>query len=287
MKFRGKFSSRKEKKKTNLLKILVGIVFIVALIFVFFLISPNIFSIKKINISLEKAGCVSENEIRKEVNLINKNILFFDRNLIKNNLVKEHSCIKSVGFQIEQLNTLKIFVLGREAALAFVKSPLSDASISAVINDLQVSKDATTSATATYSGILTPLEKPKEYFLSDNEGFIFSLVARLPSLSVVEYWDDSLQIGSSINSPIFKKLLAIINKLKEFEVAVSGVKVYPTNVVLVLASPPILFSLDGDVENQLAALQLILQKAKIDDENMFFIDLRFDKPIVKFIPKKK
>lgn len=285
LKTRGKFSSRKEKKKTNLLKILIGVTFLGIIVVAFFLVTPTIFNIKKVDILSDKIDCVSEGEIKKQADLINKNILFFDRNAIRHNLIKKFSCIKSVEFQISQFNTLKVNLLGREAVLAFVKAPLQEASISAVLNDLQISKNSTSSASASSSGILAQFRD--EYFLTDDSGFIFSLVLKSPTISVVEYWDNSLKVGSSINNQNFLKLLAIIQKLKEIELVISGVKVYSTNTVLVMSSQPILFSLDTDVENQLAALQLILQKAKIDDENMFFIDLRFDKPIVKFVPKKK
>ena len=51
-------------------------------------------------------------------------------------------------------------------------------------------------------------------------------------------------------------------------------------------NPKVFFRLDNEIDLQLASLQLILEKAKIDERILEFIDLRFDKPIVRFAPKK-
>ena len=57
--------------------------------------------------------------------------------------------------------------------------------------------------------------------------------------------------------------------------------IYPTSL-----SPKVIFRLDQRIDVQIASLQLILEKAKMYSESLEFIDLRFDKPIVKFAPKK-
>ena len=48
----------------------------------------------------------------------------------------------------------------------------------------------------------------------------------------------------------------------------------------------VIFRLKNEVDIQLASLQLILDKAKIDEKELEFIDLRFDKPVVRYAPKK-
>ncbi|MBI4038755.1 hypothetical protein HY384_02235 [Candidatus Daviesbacteria bacterium] len=51
-------------------------------------------------------------------------------------------------------------------------------------------------------------------------------------------------------------------------------------------NPRIIFRLSNSLDVQLASLQLILGKAKIDGSRLEFIDLRFDKPVLKFTPKE-
>lgn len=49
----------------------------------------------------------------------------------------------------------------------------------------------------------------------------------------------------------------------------------------------IVFSLSGDLERQWASLQLIWKQAKINSKSVVKIDLRFDKPVVTYVPDKK
>lgn len=49
----------------------------------------------------------------------------------------------------------------------------------------------------------------------------------------------------------------------------------------------IVFSLTEDLERQWASLQLIWKQAKINSKSVVKIDLRFDKPVVTYVPDKK
>ncbi len=49
----------------------------------------------------------------------------------------------------------------------------------------------------------------------------------------------------------------------------------------------IVFSLTGDLDRQWASLQLIWKQAKINSKSVVKIDLRFDKPVVTYVPDKK
>ena len=58
------------------------------------------------------------------------------------------------------------------------------------------------------------------------------------------------------------------------------------NILVTETIPKMIFKLDN-VDSQLASLQLILSEAKIESKELEIIDLRFDKPVIKFAPEKK
>lgn len=115
----------------------------------------------------------------------------------------------------------------------------------------------------------------REAFLLDEEGAIFSGTTSA-----------TLKIFLSEKNINFKNILAILNKIKIFGIEVGEVVVAGTNL-MINSTPKIVLDLNRDLSLQIASLQLILQQAKIDEEAAEFIDLRFDKPVVRFAPKKK
>lgn len=115
----------------------------------------------------------------------------------------------------------------------------------------------------------------REAFLLDEEGVLFSGTTSA-----------TLKIYSSEKNINFKNILAILNKIKIFGIEV-GETVVAQNSLTINSMPKIVLDLDRDLSLQIASLQLILQQAKIDGEAAEFIDLRFDKPVVRFAPKKK
>lgn len=115
----------------------------------------------------------------------------------------------------------------------------------------------------------------EEGFLLDEEGVLFSGTASA-----------TLKIYSAEKNINFKSILAILNKIKIFGIEVGEVVVAANNL-MINSMPKIVLDLDKDHNMQTASLQLILQQAKIDEEAAEFIDLRFDKPVVRFAPKKK
>lgn len=115
----------------------------------------------------------------------------------------------------------------------------------------------------------------REAFLLDEEGAIFSGTTSA-----------TLKIYSETKNINFKNILAILNKIKIFGIEV-GEAVVTQNSLTINSMPKIVLDLSRETEMQIASLQLILQQAKIDGEAAEFIDLRFDKPVVRFAPKKK
>jgi len=69
-----------------------------------------------------------------------------------------------------------------------------------------------------------------------------------------------------------------------------GLSVYRVKIVgqylMTDSSAGIALNLESDIKRQLASLQLILSKSKIEQREVSSIDLRFAKPVVVYSPKK-
>lgn len=274
-----KFSDRKKGNKNKKLILLGGLGLVIALFF--FTTHLSFFSIKNIKVILDKINCVSEQETKDQSGVLGQSIFFIDNDLVKNKLKGKFICIQSVDISKQLPDKVKLTIFGREAVLALSTDKILDASVSAVLDNL--SQNATFSAQASASAIQ---QLDKNYFLSDNEGFIFGNTDQNLYIPILLYWD-SLKIGSKLDTSFVKKILLIFEKFKTLQMPINETKIYPSNDILINSNNPILFSLDGNVEKQLAALQLILEKAKISNDNMSIIDLRFDNPVVRFAPRKK
>ncbi len=98
-----------------------------------------------------------------------------------------------------------------------------------------------------------------------------------------EYFKIDKSEGSFLNNA-----LKILDKIKTFGVTTKKSWVSGEFFIINpdIMDPKIIFRLDSQIDIQLASLQLILTEAKIDLKELTFIDLRFDKPIVRFAPKK-
>jgi len=88
-----------------------------------------------------------------------------------------------------------------------------------------------------------------------------------------------------LDEGLFKKISTVFTETRKYEINISEAEVLDQDF-LVLSPRKIAFSLKRDILKQLVSLQLILQKAKIDESMIETVDLRFDKPVVKFLPKK-
>ena len=153
-------------------------------------------------------------------------------------------------------------IIGRipEAALYSIKN--WEASASSLIENL-----ATPSANST--------DEPS---LIDDEGIIFSKGDSLVLPKIYFFGD------KPINNYL-AKALSILKSLKDQGLNNSHIFIF-NNFFITSGNPKVVFDLSEDIDIQIASLQLIVQKAKIGSSKLEFIDLRFDKPVVKYAPKK-
>lgn len=215
----------------------------------YFLFFSGFFKIETVQVEGD-LSCAENGQLLTNIKVLGTNIFLINSSQIEKKLKTNFSCIKSAKIVKKFPIHILVQVSKREPRA-----------------NLYIIKD--TSIEATSSAI-------EESFLLDEEGVIFSGTA--PELP--------MKIYSSKKNINFKNILAVLNKIKVFGIEVMEA-VEMENTLLTNSSPKVIFDLSKEIDAQTASLQLILAKAKIDEETAEFIDLRFDKPVVRFAPKKK
>lgn len=271
---RGKYKRGKINLNSKIWKIGVGVLILFLVVDAYLLATSRFFDIKSAEVVLDKVRCTDENLIKKELSVLYKNIFLVNRNL-EEQIKDKFICVKSVNLKKEFPDRLKIEVFGREAVAVLAILQTEESTSSASIETL-----ASSSARISKENI-------SDEFLVDSEGFIFSKAeqSNIPKL----FYLGDLHMGKKLNENIVENALQILRKLKNFDLNMKDVIIYPDGIFLLNLSSgklKIIFSLKKHIETQLASLQLILTQAKMEEQEMEFIDLRYDKPVVKYVLKK-
>ncbi len=240
--------------------------FVISLVFIFF--KSGFLTITQVEISSNQLSCVNETQIKDTANLSGQNSFLVNFENIKKNLKTKFICIGDINLSLVFPNKVKIETKGRQPA--------------AIIMPLKTPEATSSSFLET---IATPSAEFSEAYLVDDEGLIFSKDVggfNIPEI-FIKYSNISLgkkTIGNNLGNSL--KILSGVRKLG-LDVKMAAIF---DNFFLLFSYPRVVFRLDDKIDMQLASLQLILTEAKIDLKELEFIDLRFDKPIVKFAPKK-
>lgn len=253
-------------------KLFLPLLIILLLILTFFLIRSNIFTIKTVDVRLEKIACGDSNQIKDSSKALGQNFFLINSAKIESDLKKNYLCIKAVKISRYFPNKIKLQVFGREPYVILVVLKTEEATSSATLNQF---------IEASGSAIISFEQGEIENFVIDGEGIIYS--QNIDQINIPKiYFPDDIKVESDL----LKDVLKILERVKTFDLDTKEVKIYQRSILLVNAMPRVIFKLDANIDTQLASLQLILAQAKIDEANLEFIDLRFDKPIVRLAPKK-
>lgn len=120
----------------------------------------------------------------------------------------------------------------------------------------------------------------------DNQGVIFKKIDQFTDQLRVIFLDQKFSVGQILPPSLVATVLKMKDKLKDFQISLNTVWAF-SKILVVNAPPVIILDLNKNTEIQLAALQLVLQKAKIDNKEIKLIDLRFANPVVKYATKEK
>lgn len=259
-----------KKKKTLFVPLLILIILI-------FIWKLNVFSIDKIEVS-SNAECITDQILKNEISNVDINLIDLKSGQIKNKLMSKYLCVKDINISYQFPRTIKVTVYGRNfLAKVF---PVTE-----VINFPET--EASSSSETALLDWSFPTESSDDAFVADNTGYIFTKKPQSFSLPVI-YLPENLTIGKQLDMKRFNFIEQVFEKYPQIN-SISGQLVINAkisgNTLLINDSPKVVFSLEKDILRQLASLQLILQKAKIDQRSVEIIDLRFDKPIIQYQSK--
>lgn len=247
------------------------------LIILLFFLRSDFFSIRNVAISGEKNDCWDEEKIKQSIGLIGQNIFLIDTEKVAKEIGDKFICIKSVSLSRTLPKNVRINISPRKPA----------ASLVILLNN----QDSLKSKEATASNLLENLATPsaldfKDQYIIDSEGVIFSKNSGENIQKI--YLEGEISLGGKVEKDLLSKVLKIIEKIKVFGVEMKDTLLRDDFFLINPYSnnPRIIFRLSNSLDVQLASLQLILGKAKIDGSRLEFIDLRFDKPVLKFTPKE-
>ena len=245
-------------------------------VFALLIFKSNFFVIRKVSVQTKEVSCVMNEALTAELSLLGQNILFLDDKKITEKIKEKYLCLEDIKLERRFPGEIKLLVSGRvplTRVVTYQQTPGLDLS----------SSDASPSS---QSALIdwSSLSFASPQFLADKKGVLFALSSdeNFPLFFVPE---QTVKLSQRLDAGLFEKVFLIFNGLNK-----EGIKVQEAKLVdqdLLIYNPQkIAFSLKKDVNRQLISLQLILQKATIDDRKMELIDLRFNKPIVVYNPKK-
>ncbi|MDD5415815.1 MAG: FtsQ-type POTRA domain-containing protein [Candidatus Daviesbacteria bacterium] len=232
----------------------------------------SFFSIKQIEILGDKIGCADSDQLKNESGLYGQNFFLLNSKKLQERLRTKFICIKTVtvGRLIPDKVKLKIASRKPDAILLNLKD--KQASPSFLIENI-----ATPEAAAA-----------QDSYVVDNEGVVFSKSIDNLDIPKIYIYDSDIAVGKKLKNSLINNSLKILDRIKKFGV-IAKKSLIAENFFIInpdTMDPKIIFRLNDQIDIQLASLQLILTDAKIDLRELMFIDLRFDKPIVRFAPKK-
>ena len=271
------FSTRRNRKFSKV-KFFSSLFLLVLILLVVF-IHSDFFDVKKVVVKIDQQECVSEKDLQKSLNLLNQKIYLLNDGDIKTTLEKRYLCISKINLS-KQFPTKVTIEITTRKPVAFLVRINKPQDLKLELHEASLSSEA-----AKLDFSITGFLSDTKFLVSEN-GFIFpdfhQNKQNIPTIYLVS---SDINFYKNIPLDFFSKTVNIMKKLSEMSFIEVSFKI-EGNKFLVDGRPRIVFSLTKDINYQFASLQLILQKAKIESKSMELIDLRFDKPIVVYSPKK-
>ncbi|MDO8573310.1 MAG: FtsQ-type POTRA domain-containing protein [Candidatus Daviesbacteria bacterium] len=247
---------KKKQRKHFPRKIIILIILFLIAGFLSAFYKSNFFTIKKIDIQAKDISCANEDQLKVSSGLMGQNFFLIESKKIEENLKSQFICMKSAAVAKYFPNKIYLQVSNRKALAVFAATPSA--------------------------------ELVKEFFLIDNEGVVFGKGEENSDFLKIYIFNQNLSVGQKLTG-IISDIPKVLDKIKTLNIQINTARINQ-DIFTITSNPPvleILFRLNNNVDVQLASLQLILNKAKMDLNELEFIDLRFDKPVVRFAPKKK
>ena len=260
-------------------KISVVLIFLLSFLCIYLAFRSDLFLVHIVEGKTEKEPKIIlgifNSEKKKALGLIEnqvkgKSLFFINQKALKEKILKDFLSISDVSFEKDFPNKLLVETLPREPAA--VVSFAKEASYSGRI--------------ASGSGkIASPSASFQQYFLVDREGLVFAKASDFSGLPLFYLFDEEIpSLGENIGQTRIETASEIIENLKEDKTEVSEVflTAFGSIEMILRDGTKVLFSSQKNPIAQVASLQLILSSTRIEGETPVIVDLRFEKPIIKY-----
>lgn len=256
-----------QKSSSFSIKLFLPVFSLFILAFIVIAINKGLFTVKQIEI---KNNCTQDDQLKEALNLTGRSFFSLNSSEIAENLKRRFLCIKNVVVSKSFPDKVRLQILKREPVALLINLKEQEAS-----GSWQITEIAAPFANET-----------DELFLTDQEGMVFAKTSDYLNIPQLFVFKLKVAVGEKLTKEIIN-CLEILNKVKTFGLRIE--KGWTDNndlVVFTEEKSKIIIRLNEKINVQLASLQLILSEAKIDLKEVEFIDLRFDKPVIKNAPKK-
>lgn len=237
----------------------VGALFFILIILgvAYLIFISSVFKIKSFSLNPDGADCINSDEVKKLAAVSGANFFLLDLNQIEKKIKDKFFCVSAVNLKKSFPDKVALELKARKAVFNLIPF------------------EASSSANATSSG-----------FLVDGEGVIFERATDQTNLQPVLFKGETLLVGKRLQNDLVGKVMRILESLKRLGFDLNNAKVYSIDNFSVGLKPQLIFKLNETLDRQLASLQLIINQARMDTKEVEFIDLRFDKPVVRYAQKK-
>ena len=259
-----------QRKKRKI--VILGVVFFILAI-LFLSIRLNIFIIKSASLQPPTLSCADSSQIKNSTNLIGQNIFLVNFQKTERDVKNKFLCVKNISIARNLPDKINLSFQEREAVAILAESTSSTSS--AILKEFIES-----SSSAQFK---FPNESSNK-LLVDSEGMIYSQNTTDFPVPLLYVYGLDLKLGQKLDGSLMNSLI-ILDKVKIYRLSITEASIFE-DVLMINTAPKIIFKLRNDIDKQIASLQLILEKAKMETSKLEFIDLRFDKPIVRIAPKK-
>jgi len=257
-------------------KISVILILFLSLLCIYLAFRSDLFLVHSIEEKTEKGGlAIFALEKKNALDFIEdqvkgKSIFFLNQKALKEKILKEFLSISDISFEKDFPNKLYVETFPREpvAALKFVK----EASLSG-----RVASDS--------ARIATSSAFDQQFFLVDKEGLVFVKVSTFSGLPLFYLFDEKFPgLGENIGQKRIQTALEVAQLLKEARIEIKEVFLtsFGTIEMSLKEGPRVLFSSQKSPVAQVTSLQLILSSSRMEGEIPKTIDLRFERPVVRY-----
>ncbi len=230
--------------------------------------------ISQIDVNLDNADCVNSNQITNLLQSKNNLPFIFWSQSIREKITHLYPCLKTVVLIWEFPNKLQVIGSSRKA---IAKVGTFDNTIDKLRLQLIESSPSSQAAILSWQ-VATP---SAQTYLVDDQGVVFSPDdgSNIPQIYIQP---QRLAVGTHLNSKLFMAIGQVFHFLSKIDIGNNLTGKIIGHDLLLSGNIQVALSLDKDILRQVASLQLILEKAKIDSKRIKRVDLRFNKPVVEY-----